>query len=366
MTPLNVLVIGADAGGNVPPVAAVCRELVERGHRVAFAGMLLRHVGVEPVPLPALMGHQPGLAANGVAQMTDMARMGMGPALAKQVRQEIGRRHPDVVAIDGIMVSSIREATRIGPPTAVLFHSFGALWGGRMSRGPASAVLGPFGLSPTAVWGAADARLLLTDRDLDPLTDEENTLGFEWTGTTEQAVPPAPRSHDEPPLVLVSLSSVWQRKQDDVYRRVITALGRLPVRAVVTRSMPQTPLRGEFPPNVEVRGRSAHTEILPHAALVIGHGGHSTTLAALAHGVPLLVLPMNRTSDQPLIGRVVESQGAGRVLSRSVPAPELQSSIADLLADARIATAAARVGERLRAERGAAVAADRIEQLAGR
>lgn len=365
VSPLNVLFIGADAGGNVPPVTAVARELVARGHRVAFAGMLLRHTEVEPVPLPALVGHQPGLATNGMAQMTDMARMGMSRTIARQVRQAIAQRHPDVVAIDGIMIASIREATRIGVPTAVLFHSFGALWGGRMSRGPASAMLGPFGLSPTTVWGSAGARLLLTDRDLDPLTDEENTIGFEWTGTTERGAPAAPRSAGQRPLVLVSLSSVWQRKQDAVYGRVISALGGMPVRAIVTRSAPQTPLHVEIPPNVEVRGRSSHPEILPHASLVIGHGGHSTTLAALAHGVPLLVLPMNKASDQPLIGRIVESQGAGRMLPRSALAPELRSAISGLLADARIAASAARIGERLRAERGGAAAADRIEQLAG-
>ncbi|MFE6995136.1 glycosyltransferase [Microbacterium sp. NPDC057659] len=363
--PLDILFIGADAGGNVPPVTAVARELVTRGHRVAFAGLLPRHPGVEPVPLPALVGHQPGLATNGAAQMSDMARMGLSRTIARQVRQAIAQRHPDVVAIDGIMIASIREATRLGAPTAVLFHSFGALWDGRMSRGPAGTVLGPVGLSPTAVWGAADARLLLTDRELDPLADQENTLGFEWTGTTERGSAPAPRAASDPPLVLVSLSSVWQRRQDGVYRRVIAALGGLPVRAVVTRAMPLTPLRGDIPPNVEVRGRSAHAEILPHASLVIGHGGHSTTLSALAHGVPLLVLPMNRASDQPLIGRVVESQGAGRALPRSALAPELQSAITGLLADARVAASAARIGERLRAEQGAAVAADRIEQLAG-
>ncbi|MFE6734013.1 glycosyltransferase [Microbacterium sp. NPDC057650] len=365
MTPLDILFVGADAGGNMPPVAAVARELLTRGHRVAFAGLLPRHPGVEPVPLPALVGHQPGLATNGAAQMSDMARMGVSPTVAKQVREAIAQRHPDVIALDGIMISSIREATRAGAPTAVLFHSFGAVWGGRMSQGPASAMLGPFGLSPTQVWSAAGARLLLTDRDLDPLTDEENTLGFEWTGTTERGSAPVPRADGERPLVLVSLSSVWQRKQDDVYRRVITAIGALPVRAVVTRSAPQTPLRGEFPANVEVRGRSSHAEILPHAALVIGHGGHSTTLAALAHGVPVLALPMNRTSDQPLIGRIVESQGVGRMLPRSVLAPELKNAIAGLLSDARIASIAARTGERLRAEQGAVVAADRIEGLAG-
>ena len=47
---------------------------------------------------------------------------------------------------------------------------------------------------------------------------------------------------------------------------------------------------------------SQHDEIMPSASLVVGHGGHSTTRRALAHGVPLLIVPIHRILDQPMIG----------------------------------------------------------------
>ena len=65
---------------------------------------------------------------------------------------------------------------------------------------------------------------------------------------------------------------------------------------------------------------------MPSASLVlvIGHGGHSTMLLALAQGVPLLILPMHRLIDQQLIGEAVA--GAGRVLPKTASADEIRSA----------------------------------------
>ncbi|MDQ4212380.1 glycosyltransferase [Microbacterium capsulatum] len=362
----DILFVGADAGGNVPPMRAVAAELAARGHRIAFAGLDPPDPAEERVPLPAIAGREPGPATTGSAQLRGMVRVGLGRALGRETGEVVARRRPDVAVVDGMMLTAIRAAARTGVPVVALFHSFGAVWGDGIWQGPAGTVLRPFGLAPAEVWGSAAARLLLTDRELDPLTDDANTIGFEWTGTTERGAEPAPRGPGTPPLVLVSLSSVWQRDQDDVYRRILAALRPLPVRAIVTRSVPRTAFRGEIPPNVELLRRTPHADLLPRADLVIGHGGHSTTLSALAHGVPLLVLPMNRASDQRLIGDIVEENGLGLTLPRSVPPLAIRGAIRRILADGTITAAAARTGRRLRAQNGARVAADRIEAVVAR
>lgn len=362
----SFLFVGADAGGNVPPLRAVAAELAGRGHRIAVAGLTPPDEGEDPIALPAIAGREPGPAAGGRAQLQGLMRMALSAALGRQVQDAIVRMRPDAIVIDAMMLTSIRAAVQTDAPVAVLFHSFGGLWGGPMARGPARTLLRPFGLSPTAVWQSAAARLLVTDRELDPLTDAEDIVGFEWTGTTEHGVAPLPRQSGEPPLILVSLSSVWQKDQDAVYARIISALDALPVRAIVTRSAPRDPYPGEIPPHLEMRGRASHAEILPRADLVIGHGGHSTTLAALAHGVPLLVLPMNQNSDQPMIGRIVQRNGLGLTLSRGASSVAIGGAIRRILADERITQRAAATGQRLRAQNGARVAADRIEALAVR
>lgn len=376
MTVLDVLFVSGDIGGNVPPTVAIAEELARRGHRVTVAGIRLREGddwpdGIAPAPLPSLAGMDVTRDPGPRGHAANLWRMAMGAGVTRDVRNLLDGQRWDAVVVDGVMLKPLREVLRSGVPTAVLFHSFGKFWSDGMGGLPANALLRPVGLSPLALLNRADALLLPTDRELDPAGDGSSRIGFDWLGTTEHGRPPEPRVPGEPRLVLVSLSTAWQRRQGDVYRRIIEAIGALaggetPVRAIVTTG--GASLDGELrpAPHVEVRGRSPHAEILPHADLVIGHGGHSTALRTLAHGVPILVLPLDRFSDQTMIGKIVESAGVGATLSREVSPDVLRDAVVRLLTERDIRDTAARTGERLRAQRGAEAGADRIEAIARR
>jgi UDP:flavonoid glycosyltransferase YjiC (YdhE family) len=102
---------------------------------------------------------------------------------------------------------------------------------------------------------------------------------------------------------------------------------------------------------------------MPSASLVVGHGGHSTTMRALAHGVPLLILPMHCILDQGMIGKAVAAAGAGRVLPKTASAEEIRSAVRSLLKDPSYRRAAGATGARLRSPNGALAAADELEGL---
>jgi UDP:flavonoid glycosyltransferase YjiC (YdhE family) len=53
--------------------------------------------------------------------------------------------------------------------------------------------------------------------------------------------------------------------------------------------------------------------VLPHAALTVSHGGYGSTLGALGHGVPLVVLPLF-SGDQFANATAVARSGAGVAL----------------------------------------------------
>ncbi|MFV4914662.1 glycosyltransferase [Microbacterium lacticum] len=373
---MRALFISGEIGGNVPPTLAIAAELARRGHAVTIAGLRPRAAlpsGIVQVPLSALAGMDVRRKAGPLGHVPALARMGMGRAPAREVRRLLDEQNPDAVVVDGVMLTSLREALRESPrggiPTAVLFHTLGEFWSRGMGNPVLRVVLGPFGLAPLALLDRAQARLLPADRELDPAARgdmRDSKIAFDWLGTTERAQPPAPREPGESPLVLVSLSSAWQRGQADLYRRVIRALASLPVRAIVTTGgveldaeLTLTPT-----PRVEVRGWASHAEIMPHADLVIGHGGHSTTLNSLAHGVPLRILPLDPTSDQPLLGRTVQDAGLGRTIRRSASADEIAAAVLGILTEPATAAAAARTGERLRAQDGASAGADVIERIA--
>jgi UDP:flavonoid glycosyltransferase YjiC (YdhE family) len=59
---------------------------------------------------------------------------------------------------------------------------------------------------------------------------------------------------------------------------------------------------------------------MPRASLVVGHDGHGTTMLALAHDLPSLILPMLVFGDQLAVGQAVARLGAARVLLRAAPA----------------------------------------------
>jgi UDP:flavonoid glycosyltransferase YjiC (YdhE family) len=106
-----------------------------------------------------------------------------------------------------------------------------------------------------------------------------------------------------------------------------------------------------------------HEKILPSASLVIGHGGHSTTMRALAHDIPLLILPMHPVLDQSMIGNALVAAGAGRVLARTAPPAQIREAVLALLDEGPHQSAARTIGSRLRTTNGAVGAAEEVQGL---
>jgi MGT family glycosyltransferase len=174
------------------------------------------------------------------------------------------------------------------------------------------------------------------------------------------AEPPAWLHEVDRPLLLVTTSSEFQ---DDgrLVRTALEALASEPVTVVAT--LPAADAAGiEVPANARVVRFVPHTPLLERAGCALTHGGMGATQKALAHGVPVCVVPFGR--DQLEVARRVEVSGAGtRLPARRVSAGRLRAKVRDAMARRpgaeRIATAFERAG-------GPAAGADGIEQLLGR
>ena len=170
------------------------------------------------------------------------------------------------------------------------------------------------------------------------------------------------------PLVVVGLSSSYQA-QEGLLRRVIEALGRLPVRGLVTLgpALAAEALGGAggIPGNVLVRTSVRHSEVLGEAALVVTHGGHGTVIRTLAAGVPMLVLPMGR--DQADNAARVAWLGAGRRLSAGSSVGQIAGAITAALGDGTLREGARAAAEGMRRRwEGRDVAVSELEGLAAR
>jgi MGT family glycosyltransferase len=107
-----------------------------------------------------------------------------------------------------------------------------------------------------------------------------------------EARPWTPPAGSEP-LVLVAMSSTFQ-DQVGCLQRTVDALGKLPVRGVVTTGPALDTFSLRPPSNVTVVASAPHRQVFQHAALVITHGGNGTVMKALAAGVPMVLLPHGR------------------------------------------------------------------------
>ena len=364
------LFLMVEAGGNVPPQMSIARRLAARGHdvhvladraveREAAIGGCRFHTFVH-APQHNMRDRQADVIRDWepVSPLAQIRRIGdhvmFGPsaAYARDLLETIDRVRPDALAVDCLSFGAIIGAEKSGIPAALLVHfpihapaegvtPFG------LGLHPARGLLGRFrdrallavmrrlfrfGLAPVNAarqeLGLAPVRevfdqlhalsrsLVLTSHEYDfvppGLPEQVRYVGPQlddpawpepWTPT---------RSADSRlPLVVTSLGSTYQR-QEKTFGAIVQALGKLPVRGFATLGAIGPPA-SPAPRNVTVIPSAPHASVFPLASAVVCHGGHGTVMKALAHGLPLVVMPFGR--DQKDNGARVEVVGAGLSLS---------------------------------------------------
>lgn len=342
----RVLAVTWDGGGNVGPMLGIVADMLARGHEVRVLGHPQQQDAVAAVGAgfrayqharpwsPLVARGRVRFAADYLALFTDLG-----------VERDVVEQSAwaDAVLVDALLPAAVRAGVRSGLPTAVLAHTFLAYLQ-RWARGPVGVVATLRGLNPTRWWSAAQVVLAATDRGLDPARSVNPNVRYIGI-----VAPPARPAAATEPLVLVSLSTIEFAGQHATAQAVLDALEGLEARVVLTTGPAVDPRRLQVPAAVEVHRFAPHAEVMSRASLVIGHGGHGTTMLALAHDLPVLVLPMHDQLDQPMVGRAVADTGAGRVLPRTARPEAIRSAAAALLADGPHRQAAAAIGTRLRA-----------------
>jgi UDP:flavonoid glycosyltransferase YjiC (YdhE family) len=118
------------------------------------------------------------------------------------------------------------------------------------------------------------------------------------------------------PLIYVTFGSVAGALQGGggVIGAALEAVSCLDANILVTTGRNIEPSRfGQLPRNVHIEQWVPQQDVLPHASVVVCHGGSGTTLGALSVGVPLVMLP--GFADQPRNSRLVEAAGAGLMIA---------------------------------------------------
>jgi UDP:flavonoid glycosyltransferase YjiC (YdhE family) len=91
------------------------------------------------------------------------------------------------------------------------------------------------------------------------------------------------------PLIYLTFGTAFGTPE--LLTTAIAGLARLAGHVVVAAGRVPPEQLGDLPANVTVRTWVPQADLLPHADIVVHHGGSGTTLGALAAGAPQLVLP---------------------------------------------------------------------------
>ncbi|MDB5299956.1 MAG: glycosyl transferase [Phycisphaerales bacterium] len=125
--------------------------------------------------------------------------------------------------------------------------------------------------------------------------------------------------------------------------RACALLGRRGL--LLTRHQEQVPQR--LPTGVIHINFAPFSELLPHCAALVHHGGIGTASQALAAGIPQLILP--HTHDQPDNAMRLEKLGVARTLSpKKYRADRVAQVLADLLGSEQVNASCAEVAERMK------------------
>lgn len=418
--PRDFLFATWEGGGTVPPALTVARKLLARGHRVRVMSdgcnrPEVKAIGAEFIAYRQAPSRPDKTAASDPVREWEaqspqdsfkrlLNKIMCGPALsyARDVLVELDRRQPDLIVgselLFGIMVAAEAREQKLALLTANLsiypipgIPPFGAglqpardeqtrrmyaeiaeasramLNAGLPAVNAARAALG---LSPLAdvleQISVADRLLLATSRAFD-FEAEQLPENIRYVGPqldepswAESWASPWPADEIRP-LVLVAFSTTFQDHAGTV-QRVMDAIAGLPVRGLVTLGEALDGRELSAPGNVVIRRSAPHGQVMQDAAVVVTHAGHGTTMRALAHGVPLLCMPMGRDQNDNT-ARVV-ARGAGLELSPSAAADEIRDALHRLLNEPPFWTAAQQLGGAVASDSATFPVVDELETLA--
>lgn len=354
----DILFVTWDGGGNVPPALGIAAELAARGHDVRFLGHEGNRATVSAAgfTFTAYERAMPFtcLEVNPPERMVEIFN---DAGIAEDVLHRAA--HADVIVLDCLMLAALGAARAAGLTYVPLEHLFDHYLRNFWLRGPWGEVAEARGHAPLQSLDEAPLTLVATLRELDPAGQAGSPANLVFTGPVVTGRPAEPKE----PTILVSLSTYNFPGQTEAMQNILDAVDGLPARVLVTTGpvIDQTDLRA--PANTEVLDHVDHDLLMPETSLVIGHGGHATTMRALAHDLPLLVMPMHPMLDQPIVGQAIQDAGAGLMLAKDAAPDQIRTSVEGLLADGPHRAAASRLGKLVREGNGASTAADRIETL---
>jgi MGT family glycosyltransferase len=376
-------IISPPVTGHINPFAALGRELIARGHRVTFFGMLdleqkITREELEFAPI-GQADHPRGSLAESLSELGKLKGLSALRFTIRAVARTsamVCRDAPDAVraaGVDALLVDQMEPAggavaEHLGMPFVTICNALA------INRDPVAPP--PFTDWRYREGGWARLRNAIGYASSDwltrPIADVVRQYRATWKLPTLRApddsfsklaqISQMPRAFDFPrvhlpdnfhyvgplrraqaesapfpwhkldgrPLVYSSLGTL-QNRREPLFRVIAESCAGLGVQLVIAHGGGLSDVEGaQLPGDPLVVGYAPQLDVLARAQLTITHAGLNTVLDSLSCGVPLVAIPL--TYEQPAIGRRVERVGAGRTISIDRLTPDrLRSAVKTVL-----------------------------------
>jgi MGT family glycosyltransferase len=417
------LLAAMPAAGHIGPLLPIARELVGRGHEVAWytgsrvrrqveatGARFLPHVRARDLDAANLNAELPGRAdKKGFAQFRFDVRelfIASVPDQVEDLEAHVAELRPDVlVAEPGMAGACTVISHRHGIPwatcniTVLTVRSRDTAPFGLGLRPPGTAA----GRLRNALMAAAIDRTLFAPIDRDyhgmrarlglpptkggfadvPLSPhlflQPTAPSFEYPRSdlppqvhfVGALLPPTPADFEPPPwwdeldgerpLVLVTQGTV-ATGPDELLLPTLEALREEPVRVVAVTGGPDPATLPPPPANAHVERFVPFSALMPRVCVLVSNGGYGGLHYALSHGVPLVVV--GASEEKPELVARVNWSGVGVGMRTRRPRPDrLRTAVRRVLSDPAYARRAGELREELAACGGASAAADLLEGL---
>ncbi len=373
----DALIVSWGGGGNLPPLLAAGRLLAARNHTVRVLASAATHEAALKAGFE-VVGYRrapdPNMDIAFEQQAARLMATAAGTEVALDVRDAVAEVRPDLLIVDCMLPAGIAAGESTGTPTASLVHFPYGLARAQMLRGAGgwttdraqlNVTRRGLGLKPAAddlaAWESAELLLVTVPKWFDVAAAfPANVVHAGPLGVSRPThVGSTSRSR---PLVLLSFSTTVMRGQTALVQRVCDAIAGEDVDAILTLGPAVSAEAIRLTGNVEAVPYADHDQLLPRCAAVVTHGGLGTTLRALAHGKPLLLLPLGR--DQQFNARRVVELGAGIHLPVEASPAEIALAFGDLLTQPQFTEGAASAAESIAADEPDETAAQALFRLA--
>ncbi|MGA5817194.1 macrolide family glycosyltransferase [Kitasatospora sp. NPDC094028] len=384
----HIAVFNIPAAGHVNPTLPVVEELARRGHRVSYAvtahfRCAVEAAGAEPVLYTSVFGDHythpytpEALPAEGLRLLDEAVET------LKRFEEVYENDRPDVILYDQMAWAARFLGAKWNIPTVRLHPSYGSNEAfsirSRFPPAPEAApevieltgrladflpTVGLEGVDPAEFFSAIeDLALIFLPREFhyDGDTFDER---FVFTGPCLGDRSAFQGSWTNPggkPVLFISLGTAFTGFAE-FFPAAVEAFADSRYRVVLAVGDHADPAAlGELPATVEVHRQVNQLDVLSQAALFVTHGGMNSVMEALAHGVPMVVVP--QSSEQRATAERVEELGLGRHLPReATTAATLREAVEAVLGDPATAEKLGSLRDVVRGTSGPAVAADAVE-----